>query len=118
MISKQELIRAFFYFSLVVIGEVVLHLSTAYFKMANDYTLPAMIFVFLIIAWLLKTNLITLGFISILVVIYGCVSFFTQFVVYTTEYPATLLDFAPTIMVKTLIYTFPIAVMTLLTSRK
>ncbi len=118
MISKEELIRSFFYFSLVVIGEVVLYLSTSYFMITNDYTLPAMIFVFLIIAWLLKTNLKTLGLVSVLVAIYGCVSFFTHFVVYTTEYPVTLIDFAPTIMIKTLIYTFPIAVIVALSSRK
>jgi len=118
MISKEELIRSLFYFSLVVIGEIILHLSTTYFMMANEYTLPVMIFVFLIIAWLLRTNLITLGLVSVLVVLYGCVSYFTQFFVYAAEYPASLVEFTPTILIKTLIYTFPIVAVVVLTPRK
>jgi len=118
MISKVELIRSLYYFVLVVIGEVILHLSSSYFMMTNDYTFPAVVAVFLLIAWLLKANITTFIIVALLMAAYGSIAYITQFTVYTPHYPNTIQKFAPTILIKSLIYTFPILVVSVFASPK
>jgi len=118
MISKQDLIIGFSYFVMVIFGEVVLHFSTEENMVANEYAMPATIIVFSIIAWLLKTNLKTMLLVVMLMLIYGVVSYLTNFVVYISEYPENFADFASVIMIKTLFYTLPLLLMVALKPRK
>lgn len=111
MISKEELVKSLLYFFFMVLSEILLNLSTSYFMASNEYTMPAMIFVFILIAWLLRMGLANLGVVALLSVIYGCISYYSQYTIYAQEYPSSLIDFLPAILAKTLIYTFPLALL-------
>ena len=103
---------------LVIFSEVVLHFSTEEYMVSNDYAMPATIVVFSIIAWLLKTDLKSFLIVVVLMLLYGVVSFLTEFSVYISDYPENFADFASVIMIKTLFYTLPLLLMVALKPRK
>lgn len=117
MISKQDLIKSFSYFVLVVFGEVVLHFSSEEYLVANEYAMPATVLVYSIIAWMLKTNLKTLLVVVCLMLGYGVISFYSNFTVYVAEFPETFGEFGKTMLIKTLFYTLPLLLMVALKPR-
>ena len=118
MVNREDIIKSVLYFSFVVIGELVLHFSTSYFSATNKYTMPIIVAVFFVIAWLLKTNLKTLLLAACMLALYGCLAFYLGYNAYAPDFPCTIGEFLPTVLVKTLVYTFPIALVSVITFKK
>ena len=118
MLNKEDLVKSGLYFLLVVIGELVLHFSMSYFSTINKFTMPVVLVLFSLIAWLLKCNLATLIIVACLLVLYGCVAFYSGYNAYSPDFPNTIVEFFPTILVKTLIYTFPIVLISVIGFKK
>ena len=108
MINSNHLVTALTYFLLVVVGEVALFYLVQSIPEISQFAMPAMIAFFLGIAWLLKLRLVAVIVSSILIVLYGILSFYSDFPIYHVGYPQSFQEFLPVIAIKTGYYTFPL----------
>lgn len=112
--NTNHIVVALTYFLLVVVCEIALYYLVRALPSTADFVMPGTILLFVVLAWYLKPTLLSLVIVSILVMLYGALSFYSDFPVYHLGYPETIEEFLPDIGIKTGFYTFPLVAYVLL----
>ena len=108
MIKPNQLVVALAYVLCVVLLELGSYYLVVSIQEVTDYVMLLMTGLLLGISWLIKPKIAALFLAVVLIVLYGVLSFYSDFPIYFVGYPNTLEEFLPDVGLKTLFYAFPL----------